>query len=83
MLILGLFTLAGNVFSMMHQKDPLLDYLRIGDLIKMVRLNRQLYLDGLGWAPLSTDYDYTEAYRVILKACFAEEMEKLPASFMP
>ncbi len=83
MLILGLFTVAGSLFSMIHQKDPLLDYLKIDQPINMVRLNRQLFLDGLGWQPLSTRQDYRQAYREILTTVFKEELDKLPASFMP
>jgi len=43
-------------------------------LESMVR-NRQVFLDGLGWRPLSTDWDYMATAKKVLDEIFPEERE--------
>ena len=64
---IGTHSLTSNYRSFMAQ-------IGILDPFPALRANIQILLDGFGWKPLATEWDYAETYRRIAKEVFADEI---------
>ncbi|AGA28074.1 TetR/AcrR family transcriptional regulator [Singulisphaera acidiphila] len=67
-LVLGTHTVVANF-------RPLLTETQVTDPYSSLRESIQVLLDGFGWKPLSTEWDYAETYRRIAQEVFADECQ--------
>ena len=75
-----LWSLTSGAYS--NLADP--EHLRqmgVVNPVEAVRHACQVFLDGLGWKPLSTQHDYPKTVRQVFSRCFPEEMAE--AILMP
>jgi AcrR family transcriptional regulator len=74
MLLWGAYTGTFNMLTCNRMLDcPVLDTLPSDlDPVANLRVNIQLLLDGYGWAPLSSDWDYQTSRKMILAEIFPE-----------
>lgn len=75
-LVFGLWSLSFGTFSIITTSDQLLD-LGISDPFAAFRNNVNRMLDGFGWQPLSTDYDFDATSARIEKEVFPDEFHIL------
>lgn len=66
-----------GTFSTVQNYRPLLVHFGLTTPLTTFRLHLQALLDGLGWRPLSSEHDYQDTYRRILKEIFAEDAIRL------
>jgi len=55
------------------------DATKLGPPESLVRDNVQILLDGFGWRPLTTEWDYGQTYRRLIDSLFADELRRLKA----
>ena len=55
------------------------DATKLGPPESLVRDNVQVLLDGFGWRPLATEWDYGRTYRRLIETVFADERRRLEA----
>ncbi len=65
-MVIGTHTITSNFSSLMAQTG-------IVDPFSATRDNIQVLLDGFGWRPLSTEWDYAATYRRITQEVFPDE----------
>jgi AcrR family transcriptional regulator len=65
---IGTHTIVSNFRSLMGE-------LRVNDPFLLLQDNIQILLDGFGWKPLSTEWDYAETRRRIAKEVFSDEFQ--------
>ena len=56
---------------------PLLEKLQIGDPFNSYLGNVQILLDGFGWKPLRTEWDYAATLRRIATEIFPDESRQI------
>jgi AcrR family transcriptional regulator len=71
--MLAVITLAVGTHTIVSNFRPLLDQIRVDDPFSALRANIRVLLDGFGWEPLSTEWDYAESHRRIIREVFADE----------
>jgi AcrR family transcriptional regulator len=75
-LTFGLWTMNYGAYTVMGTDVPLAD-LGIDDPFRVTHQNSQLFLDGYGWRPLSTTWDYEATMSRISKEIFSDEVQQL------
>ena len=78
-LCLGFWSLATGMFGAVPNYAPMLGTFGVADPLAGFRRVLQGMLDGLGWRPLTTEWDWADAYRRIERGAFDEEMRRLSA----
>lgn len=68
-----------GAFSIIHSGIPI-ELLGLDDPAASLHANAQLWLDGYGWQPLSTEWDYDSTRKRILEEIFADDLQALAAS---
>lgn len=80
---LGLWTMALGMHTLVCSAglagDPQLDRYGITDPYESLWRNQQALLDGLHWAPLSSDWDYEHTRKRVLEEIFYDEWQKTNA----
>ena len=76
---LGFWALATGMFGAVENYGPMLGTFGVAEPIAGFRRLFQAMLDGLGWRPLATEWDWADAGRRIEQVAFAEEIRRLPA----
>lgn len=72
-IVLGLWGLNYGIYTIMHTEQLLLAENGVVTPFNTVRESCHRLLDGYGWRPLSTEWDYEQSYCRILREVFAEE----------
>lgn len=68
----GLWNLYTGAF-LMRDLENFIDEPIVTDPMPTLMANAQVFLDGFGWHPLSSDHDYGEAHQRVLREIFPEE----------
>ena len=76
--VFGLWSLSFGAFSIIVTSDQL-DQLGIADPYAAYRMSTVRLVDGLGWRPLSTDFDYDQTYLRIQNEVFSDEFRRIAA----
>ena len=76
---LGFWALATGLFGAVQSYGPMLSTFGVADPVAGFRQVFQGMLDGLGWRPLTTEWDWADAYRRIDREGFAAEARPVPA----
>lgn len=74
--IFGVFTLSIGTQSTILNFREVLQEMGISSPLSSYRDNCQFLLDGFGWRPLRTEWDYAETYRRIAREVFADEWKR-------
>ncbi len=74
-MVFGLWSMSFGAFAIISTSDPLVE-LGIQDPFATVQRNCNLLLDGYGWQPLSSEYDYDAATERIEEEVFADEFRQ-------
>ncbi len=77
-ILTGLISLAKGAHLLEEGKDRFPEEAGIQPL-EMLEENYHIYLDGVGWKPLRTDFDYAETEKRIHNDVFAAELASLAA----
>jgi hypothetical protein len=77
-LVFGLWSQSFGAYSIITTSDSL-EELGISDPYPAVRHAISMLLDGYGWQPLSTDYDYPELFEKLQTEVFANECREVIA----
>ena len=77
-LVFGLWSMSYGTFSIITTSDELVD-LGIKDPFTAYRNNIYRMLDGFGWQPLSTEYDYLQTLARIQEEVFPDEFRIVAA----
>jgi hypothetical protein len=72
-IVLGLWGLNYGIYTIMHTDQKLLTDHGLVTPFETVRESCNRMLDGYGWRPLSTEWDYEQTYRRVLREIFADE----------
>ena len=75
-IVLGLWGVNYGIYTIMHTEQKLLTEHGVVTPFETVRESCHRMLDGYGWRPLSTEWDYEQTYRRILRDIFPEESIK-------
>lgn len=75
-LVFGLWAMSFGSFSIITTSDQL-EQLGIRDPYAAFRLNIMRMIDGFGWAPLSTEYDYEQSWDRIREEVFPDEFRQI------
>lgn len=75
-LVFGLWSLTFGAYSIIATSDALPEH-GIRDPYLAVRRNINMVLDGYGWTPLSTDYDYMQLFEVLQSEVFPDECRRI------
>ena len=70
---LGVWASLSGTFSVARNYRPLLDSVGLADPLAGLRQVLQAMFDGLGWRPLTAEWDYAVTYRRIEGEVFSEE----------
>ena len=70
--VFGLWAMSSGAYAILATGDSLKDA-GLGDPYLIVRKNMNTYLDGLGWLPDSTDFDYMEFFQQLQEEMMAEQ----------
>ncbi len=73
-LTFGLWSLTYGGYSLVETGTPLVD-LGVREPYRVVSRNAQLILDGVGWEPLSTDWDYQATAERAATELFSDEIQ--------
>ncbi|WZO97760.1 TetR/AcrR family transcriptional regulator [Isosphaeraceae bacterium EP7] len=73
----GVFTLAIGTHEAMTKLPHTLNAFEIGDPFAVMSQNIQHFLDGLGWRPLVSEWDYAETLRKVAREIFADECNRV------
>ena len=72
-MVLALWALNVGCYSLMHVNEELLKQHGIEHPFSSVRRNCHALMDGFGWRPLSSEWNYDATYSKILEQVFPEE----------
>jgi AcrR family transcriptional regulator len=72
-LTFGLWSLTYGGYSLVKTGTPLVD-LGVRDPYRVINRNAQLMLDGIGWKPLSTEWDYQATAERAAEELFPQEI---------
>jgi AcrR family transcriptional regulator len=72
-LVFAVLTLAIGTQTVMLNFSEVMENLKVVDHRKVARHTMHAMLDGLGWRPLSTEWDYHATYERIAREVFAHE----------
>jgi AcrR family transcriptional regulator len=62
-----------GAYSIMHSARDVLAAVGVTQVFANVRLSCNAMLDGMGWRPLTTEWDFEASYRRILREVFPQE----------
>lgn len=71
--VFALWSHCFGAYSLMHTARDVLAAAGVTQVFTNVRQSCHAILDGFGWRPLSTEWDYDESYRGILREVFPQE----------
>lgn len=75
-IVMGLFTMSKG--AMLVQSSPNAFAARLAELVRnSLQINRHRFLDGVGWRPLSTEYDYSPVEERLRRDYFAQPWDRL------
>ena len=74
-LMYALLAMALGTHAIISNFRPLLDQIQVSDPFSTLRETVLVLLDGYGWKPLSTEWDYTKTAQRIAKEVFADEFQ--------
>jgi AcrR family transcriptional regulator len=75
--MVAIMTMAIGNHTIVSNYRSLLAEIQVSDAFSTLRDNIRVLLDGFGWKPLSTEWDYAETARRIAKEVFADEFQSL------
>ena len=75
-LVFGLWSMTEGAYSLIATSDAVQE-LGIPDPFQAIRMNIHGMVDGIGWTPLSKDWDFQQEMQQILSNVFPEEYSKL------
>lgn len=78
-LVFGLWSMSFGAQTILSSSTSLVD-IGVGDPHRALALNQNRLLDGYGWRPLSTEFDYAAASERIATEWFAKEVEQASKS---
>ncbi|SIO55953.1 transcriptional regulator, TetR family [Singulisphaera sp. GP187] len=73
--VFAVLTMALGTHTVVANFRPLLTEAQVTDPYSSLRESIQILLDGFGWKPLSSEWDYAETYRRIAQEVFADECQ--------
>lgn len=73
----AILAMALGTHAIISNFRPLLAQIQVTDPFSTLRDNVQVLLDGFGWRPLSSEWDYAETTRRIAKEVFPDEFQSL------
>jgi AcrR family transcriptional regulator len=73
----GVFSLAIGAHEAMTNLPHALVAFEIGDPFAVLNQNIQYFLDGLGWRPLISEWDYADTLRKVAREIFADECNRV------
>ncbi len=76
---LAFWSLASGTFGAVQNYAPMLGDFGVADPLAGFRRTLQAVLDGLGWRPLTTEWDWADAVARIERGAFAEEVRRAAA----
>ena len=79
-LVFGLWSQTFGAYAIIATSDTL-EHLGINDPFTAVRYNINRMLDGYGWRPFSTEFDYLGLFDQLLEEIFPEEQKLIRGSF--
>jgi AcrR family transcriptional regulator len=72
-IVFALWSHCFGAYSLMHTARDVLAVAGVTQVFTNVRQTCHAILDGFGWHPLTTEWDYEESYRRILRDVFPQE----------
>jgi AcrR family transcriptional regulator len=72
----GVFALAIGTHESMTKLPHMLTTFDVGDPFAVMNQNIQHFLDGLGWKPLFSEWDYAQTRRKVAREIFADEFQR-------
>lgn len=77
--VFSMFTMSIGTHLVMVNFRPLLAQNGVTAPLDSLRLNIQIYLDGLGWKPLHSEWDYARTFDRISREVFSDEWRRVSA----
>ena len=71
--VFSLWSHCFGAYSLMHTSRDVLAAAGVTQVFQNVRQSCNAMLDGFGWRPLTSEFDYEESYRRILREVFPQE----------
>ncbi len=75
--VFGLWSISLGVHTLVSSATPSLKHVGITDPYRILRQNEDLYLDGVGWRPLSSEWDYELTRQRIYQEVFPHEYQQI------
>jgi AcrR family transcriptional regulator len=73
----AIYSLALGTHLSVHHYGPCFDAAKLGPPSSRLRDSMEILLDGFGWRPLSTEWDYAETHGQLIENIFADEHRRL------
>ncbi|MDR3618161.1 MAG: helix-turn-helix domain containing protein [Paludisphaera borealis] len=73
----AVYSIALGTHLGMHNYGSMFDAAELGPPESLTRDGVQILLDGFGWRPLTTEWDYCKTYHRLIKDVFADEHRRL------
>ena len=73
----AVFAVALGTHLGIHNYGAMFDPAELGPPSSLMRDSVEILLDGFGWHPLSTEWDYSQTYRRLVQGVFADEQRRL------
>ncbi|WP_435010715.1 TetR/AcrR family transcriptional regulator [Tundrisphaera lichenicola] len=76
-IMFAIMTMAIGTHTIVSNFRPIMAEVQVANPFRALRDNIHVLLDGFGWRPLSTEWDYDETYRRIVTEIFADECQSV------